>query len=262
MPLLDDPFSLTGRSAVVTGSGSGIGRGIAIVLAAQGAKVWVADLNAEGAAAAVADIRTEGGEAESVTLDVTDPDASRRLAESIARDHGTLDIWVNNAGITADASPSTVDDAELRRIWDVNFLGVVHGSQAAAHVMATQERKGAIVNITTGGVDKAMDTVAAYTASKAAAHQYSRSLALEIAKTGVRVNTVAAGWVETGITRRHYGDGVDRTADLQAKAERTPLGFIGDEFDQGYAVLYLVSDAARFVTGAVLRPNGGTSMQW
>lgn len=262
MPLLENPFSLTGRSAVVTGAGSGIGRGIATVLAAHGAKVWVADVNISGAEATAASIRDSGGEAESVVLDVTSPDASSALADEIVAAHGTLDIWVNNAGITADAPPSSVDDADLRRVWDVNFLGVVHGSQAAARVMKTQERKGAIVNITTGGVDRPMDTVAAYTASKAAAHQYSRSLALEIAPTGVRVNTVAAGWVETELTRRFYSAGVDREADLQAKVARTPLGFVGDEFDQGYAVLYLVSDAARFVTGAVIRPNGGTSMQW
>ncbi|WP_173922427.1 SDR family NAD(P)-dependent oxidoreductase [Agromyces sp. Marseille-P2726] len=262
MPLLDNPFSLTGRSAVVTGAGSGIGRGIALVLASQGAKVWVADVNSAGADATVADIRERGWDAESASLDVTDADAAHALADSVAEAHGSLDIWVNNAGITADGPPSTVDDDELLRIWKVNFLGVVHGSQAAARLMAEQERKGAIVNITTGGVDRAMVTVAAYTSSKAAAHQYSRSLALELGATGVRVNTVAAGWVETGITRRHYGEGVDRERDLQAKLERTPLGFIGDEFDQGYAVLYLVSDAARFVTGAVLRPNGGTSMQW
>lgn len=262
MPLLDNPFSLADRSAVVTGAGSGIGRGIALVLASHGAAVWVADLDEKGAAETVDAIRNLGGVAEAVVLDVTDPDASFALADAVVRQHGTLDIWINNAGITADGKPSDVLDAELRRIWDVNFLGVVHGSQAAVRAMSRQPRKGAIVNVTTGGVDRAMDGIAAYTSSKAAAHQYSRSLALEVAPSGVRVNTLAAGWVETGITRRNYGAGVDREADLQAKIDRTPLGFVGDEFDQGYAVLYFVSDAARFVTGAVLRPNGGTSMQW
>jgi 3-oxoacyl-[acyl-carrier protein] reductase len=262
MPLLDNPFSLEGRGAVVTGAGSGIGRGIALVLAAQGARVWVADVDATGADATVADIRDRGWSAESASLDVSDPTASHALADQVADAHGSVDIWVNNAGVTADAPPSSVGDEELLKIWKVNFLGVVHGSQAAARRMVDQERKGSIVNITTGGVDRAMDTVAAYTSSKAAAHQYSRSLALELGPTGVRVNTVAAGWVETGITRRHYGESVDRESNLQAMLARTPLGFIGDEFDQGYAVLYLVSDAARFVTGAVLRPNGGTSMQW
>ena len=262
MPLLDYPFSLTGRSAVVTGAGSGIGRGIALVLASQGARVWVADVDQNGADATVADIRGRGWSADTATLDVTDADAAHTIADQVAEAHGSLDIWVNNAGITADGPPSTVDDDELLKIWKVNFLGVVHGSQAAARRMTGQERKGAIVNITTGGVDRAMDTVAAYSSSKAAAHQYSRSLALELGPTGVRVNTVAAGWVETGITRRHYGESVDRNSNLEAMIARTPLGFIGDEFDQGYAVLYLVSDAARFVTGAVIRPNGGTSMQW
>jgi 3-oxoacyl-[acyl-carrier protein] reductase len=262
MPLLEHPFSLAGRSAVITGAGSGIGRGIALVLASQGARVWIADVNAEAAEAARDDIRGQGWAAESAALDVTDPDSSGLLADEVATSHGSLDIWVNNAGITADGPPSTVDDDELLRIWKVNFLGVVHGSQAAARRMIDQERKGAIVNITTGGVDRAMDGIAAYTTSKAAAHQYSRSLALELGPAGIRVNTVAAGWVETGITRRHYSQDVERESYLQARRERTPLGFIGDEFDQGYAVLYLVSDAARYVTGAVIRPNGGTSMQW
>ncbi|MGO4689698.1 SDR family NAD(P)-dependent oxidoreductase [Glaciibacter sp. 2TAF33] len=262
MPLLDNPFSLTGRSAVVTGAGSGIGRGIALVLASQGATVWIADVNDAGAAETVEDIRGRGWSAESASLDVTDPTASHALADLIADAHGSLDIWVNNAGITADSAPSVVSDEELARIWTVNFLGVVHGSQAAAKKMVSQERKGVIVNITTGGVDRAIDGIAAYTSSKAAAHQYSRSLALELGPNGVRVNTVAAGWVESGITRRHFAGSAERDRHLQTQVDRTPLGFVGDEYDQGYAVLYLVSDAARFVTGAVMRPNGGTSMQW
>ena len=262
MPLLDSPFALTGRSAVVTGAGSGIGRGIALVLAQAGATVWVTDVNATGAEETVDDIRGHGWAGHALGLDVTDAAAPTSVASQVARAHGSLDIWVNNAGITADGTPSSVDDDELLRVWRVNFLGVVHGSQAAAHIMVGQERRGAIVNITTGGVDRAMDDVAGYTASKAAAHQYSRSLALELGPRGVRVNTVAAGWVESGITRRHFGDEEGKSQTLRAQRERTPLGFIGDEYDQGYAVLYLVSDAARFVTGAVMRPNGGTSMQW
>lgn len=262
MPLLDAPFSLSGRSAIVTGAARGIGRGIALVLAGAGARVWVTDLDEESTRETVNDIRERGGSAEGAALDVAEPRAAHDLADRIVTQHGSLEIWVNNAGIIGDATPLEVTDEELSRVWRVNFLGTVHGAQAAARHMIEQGR-GSIVNITTGGVDKPMDTVGAYTSSKAAAHQYTRSLALELGPKGVRVNAVAAGWVETGITRRHDGDDTElREQNLQATRARTPLGFIGDEFDQAYAVLYLVSDAARFVTGAVIRPNGGTSMQW
>lgn len=262
MPLLEQPFSLAGRSAVVTGAGRGIGRGVALVLASAGARVWATDVDEASTKETVEEIRRHGWTAESAALDVADAAHAVRVADAVADEAGSLDIWVNNAGIIGDAPPSQVADEELLRVWQVNFLGVTHGSQAAARHMVGQAR-GTIVNITTGGVDKPMDTVSAYTSSKAAAHQYTRSLALELAPEGVRVNAVAAGWVETGITRRHYGgDTVDREKTLQETVARTPLGFLGDEFDQAYAVLYLASDAARFVTGTVLRPNGGTVMPW
>jgi 3-oxoacyl-[acyl-carrier protein] reductase len=262
MPLLEEPFSLAGRSAVVTGAARGIGRGIALVLASAGARVWVTDVDEASTTATVEQIRSHGWAAESAALDVSAAEDATRVADLVAGAASSLDIWVNNAGIIGDAPPSQVSDEELLRVWKVNFLGVSHGSQAAARHMVSQGR-GVIVNITTGGVDKPMDTVSAYTSSKAAAHQYTRSLALELAPRGVRVNAVAAGWVETGITRRHHGgDEVERERTLQATVDRTPLGFIGDEFDQAYAVLYLASDAARFITGTVLRPNGGTSMPW
>lgn len=264
MPTVFDKFDLTGRVAIVTGAGNGIGEAIAIVLAAAGAHVVVADIAAAAAAATTQQIVDRGFSAEAAELDVrvqTDVDS---LVGDIAHTRGRLDIFVNNAGIIADESPLTVSAAELDRVHAVNFKGLVFGSQAAARVMIAQG-SGSIVNITSAGIDGPTPVLAAYTTAKAAAHQFTRSLALEIAGRGVRVNAVAPGWVETPMTRRHVdpGDEANTSEALRsARAAAAPLGLAGDPRDPAYAVLYLVADAARFVTGAVMRPNGGMSMLW
>jgi len=267
LPRLESPFDLSGRTAVVTGAGGGIGAAIADVLARANAHVVVADIQPGLAKDTAEEIIGAGYSAEALELDVRDQTAVDAAVDRISARRGRLDIFVNNAGIIGDASPLTVPEKELDSVLAVNFKGVVFGSQAAARVMVEQG-SGSIVNVTTGGVDKPMTDVAAYTSAKAAAHQYTRSLALELAPQGVRVNSLAAGWVETPMTQRRIkaADGqIDesaREAFHAAQAARIPLGFTGDAYDQAYAVLYLVSDAARYVTGSVIRPNGGSSMLW
>jgi len=268
VPRLESPFDLSGRTAVVTGAGAGIGAAIADVLARANAHVVVADIQPRLAEDTAQEINAAGYSAEALELDVRDRAAVDAAVGGISDRRGRLDIFVNNAGIIGDASPSAVSENELDSVMAVNFKGVVFGSQAAAKVMVEQGF-GSIVNVTTGGVDKPMKDVAAYTGSKAAAHQYTRSLALELAPDGVRVNSLAAGWVETPMTRRRLktaaGEPVDeqeRQAFHAAQTARIPLGFTGDAYDQAYAVLYLVSDAARFVTGSVVRANGGSTMPW
>ncbi|MGM7775822.1 SDR family NAD(P)-dependent oxidoreductase [Arthrobacter sp. KNU-44] len=267
MPRLESPFDLSGRTAVVTGAGGGIGAAIADVLARANAHVVVVDIQSGLAKDTAEEIKAAGYSAEALELDVRDRAAVDAAVDGIKSRRGRLDVFVNNAGIIGDASPFTVSEDELDSVMAVNFKGVVFGSQAAARAMMEQGF-GSIVNVTTGGVDKPMSNVAAYTGSKAAAHQYTRSLALELAPGGVRVNSLAAGWVETPMTRRHLtaeGAAIDeqeRDAFHATQASRIPLGFTGDAYDQAYAVLYLVSDAARFVTGSVIRPNGGSTMLW
>jgi 3-oxoacyl-[acyl-carrier protein] reductase len=262
-----DMFRLSDRVAVITGAGGGIGAAIATVLARAGAHVVVTDINANLAEATAKQIVTEGFSATSAQLDVSVKSEVDGLVDAVVGDRRHLDIFVNNAGITAEGTPLTVTGEELDRIMAVNFKGLVYGSQAAARTMI-QRGSGAIVNITTAGIDQPLASVAAYTSSKAAAHQYTRSLALEIAPKGVRVNAVAPGWVETPLTRRHLADengDVDPAQREQFRKEHaafSPLGVVGEPIDQAYAVLYLVSDEARFVTGAVLRPNGGMTMLW
>jgi len=176
-------------------------------------------------------------------------------------------VMVNNAAIIDDTTPLTIGEAELDRVHAVNFKGVVFGSQSAARVMIAAG-SGSIINITSGAVDMPVPLFAGYATAKAAAHQFSRSLALEIARKGVRVNTMAPGWTDTPMNERHVrnDDGTideGRKADyVKMRASTSPLGMTGEPVDQAWAILYLASDAARYVTGMVFRVNGGVTMPW
>ena len=261
------PFDLSDRVAIVTGAARGIGLSVATVLAQAGAAVVLTDLSAAELNQCAAALAEQGLVCEVAVLDVSDRLAVDAVVADVVARHGRLDIMVNNAGVIDDSSPLTVTEADLDRVHAVNFKGVVFGSQAAARVMVAAAT-GSIINITSGVVDIATPAVTAYSTSKAAAAQYSRGLALEVASRGVRVNTVAPGWTDTPMNERHVlrEDGSvdpDRKAQyLAMRAASAPMGIAGDPIDQAYAVLYLASDAARFVTGSVMRANGGATMPW
>ncbi|HTZ09665.1 MAG TPA: SDR family NAD(P)-dependent oxidoreductase [Acidimicrobiales bacterium] len=260
-------YDLTGRVAIVTGAASGIGRASAEFLAAAGATVVCADRDEEGAGRTAGAIGAAGGSARPALLDVADPAAVDALvADTVARG-GRLDVVANVAGIIRTVPVAEMTDEELEAVLAVNLKGVVHGCRAAARVMAPQG-SGAIVNMASAAVDAPAKGLAAYGMAKAAVVQLTRVLATELAPDGVRVNAVAPGFVETAMTARRYtaGDGtVDearRAAVLDGVARGTPLRTVGAPEDVAHAVLYLASDAARFVTGQILRPNGGVAMPW
>lgn len=267
MGVIDAAFDLTGRVAVVTGAGRGLGAGGATLLAEAGAHVVVVDWRGDLAKETADAITADGGSAEVAELDVSDRVAVDGLLGSIVAEHGRVDVMVNNAGIITDSTPLTVTEDELDRVMAVNFKGVVFGSQAAARHMIEAGR-GSIINVTSGAVDNAFAFVAAYAAAKAAAHQFTRSLAMEVGPRGVRVNAIAPGWVDTPMNERHVlnDDGtIDPTrkaAYVQGRTTMSPLGITGEPIDQAFAMLYLASDAARFMTGNVMRPNGGATMPW
>jgi 3-oxoacyl-[acyl-carrier protein] reductase len=171
----------------------------------------------------------------------------------------------NIAGIITNSTILELADDDLGRVLGVNFFGTFYGAQAAARAMVAQGR-GSIINMLSGAVDTPAPTIGAYAISKSAGRQLTMTLAVELASAGVRVNAVAPGLVVTGITARHY-TAADGTVDEEAKQaylggirEHTPLGILGESDDIAYSVLYLASDASRFMTGQVLRPNGGAAM--
>ena len=180
---------------------------------------------------------------------------------------GRLDVMANVAGIIVQAPVVDFDDDALDRILAVNLKGVFRGCRAAARVMSAQG-SGSIVNMASAAIDTPSPGLAGYGMAKAAVVQLTRVLATEMGPHGVRVNAVAPGFVETAMTSRRFtaADGsVDEThrqAVLDAVSRSTPLRTVGRPDDIAHAVLYLASDASRFVTGQIVRPNGGVAMPW
>lgn len=258
-----DVFRLTGKVAVVTGGGSGIGRATSEVLAAAGARVVVADLDLPAAEKTAALVKEAGGEAVARAVDVSDRDALGALVDETVALLGRLDVLVNNAGIMIRHPLEEFPPDEFDRILSVNLKSVLYGSQAAARVMAPGS---SIVNTLSAIIDFATAGTGAYAAAKKGAEALTRTFAVELGPRGIRVNGVAPGWTESGITRGpHTGDdgefrqgGFDTVA--RKMAASSPLGGIAEAVDSARAVLFLASEASRFVTGHVIRVNGGTSM--
>ena len=254
---------LPGRVAVVTGAGSGIGRASAVALAAAGATVVGADIDGAAAEATAEGI---GDRARGVRVDVSMAEEVDELIEGTARDLGRLDILVNNAGIMHEQLVADTTEEELDRVLAINLKGVFFGCRAAARVMAG--RGGSIVNLASAAVDLPAPRHACYGMSKAAVVQLTRTLAMELGDDGVRVNAVAPGFIITGITARHFTN-PDGTVDEERKAavaktfsRVAPLRRVGEPEDVADVVLFLASDASRYMTGQILRPNGGMAMPW
>jgi 3-oxoacyl-[acyl-carrier protein] reductase len=263
---LIDSFRVDGKVAVVTGAGSGIGKSSALALAGAGATVVCADVFGDTAAATAAEIVEHGGKAEGVTLDVSVRTDVDDLAERVASDHGGIHVWCNIAGIMVEGPFLDAPEDDLDRIISVNLKGVFFGCQAAGRVMVTQPEGGSIINASSAAADAPSPNIVSYALCKAAVVQMTKSLAVEVGKKHVRVNAVAPGFVLTGMTGRYFvrPDGtVDeemQEAVVAPMRKFTPLRTIGEVEDIAAAVLYLASDASRFMTGQVLRPNGGVAM--
>lgn len=256
---------LAGKVAFVTGGASGIGRVVAVTFAGFGAKVMCADLDEVGAKSTVAEIEAAGGVAEAVRVDVSSrTDVDEAIDTAVAR-WGRLDVLCNGAGIFLDVVPSAASDADVNRVMQVNYMGSLYAAQAAVRHMRPA-RSGSIINLSTGGLDKPRPEQLAYVASKAAVTELTRCLALEVGADNIRVNAIAAGYIDTPMIRRNYVDdngALDETRwneTLDKYRSYSPLGLVGDPMDVAWTALYLATDMSRFTTGQTLRPNGGFSM--
>lgn len=243
------PFSISGRTALVTGGAKGIGRACAEALAAAGAKVIIADMDE---AAGHATAQALGGSF--VRLNVTRKSEVDTVAAEITRQHGALDILVNNAGIVQNGPSEDVAMEDWQCVIDVNLNGVFYCAQAFGREMV-KAGKGSIVSISSicGSVTVYPQPQAAYNASKAAVNLLTKSLAVEWAKKGVRVNAVAPGYTATELTLA----GRSKPEWFETWMRMTPMGRLGEPKEIANAVLFLASDAASYITGTVLMVDGG-----
>lgn len=260
-------FDLSGRVAVLTGVASGIGQATARMLSSAGATIVGGDIDEAGAQATADEIIEGGGNALARRTDVTKRADVDALVDTAANDFGRVDIVGNIAGIPHNKLVAECSDEEFERILSINLKSVFYGCQAALRHMIPQG-SGNIVNISSGAIDTPAPTLACYGMTKAAVAMLTKTLATEVGRHGVRVNAIAPGMILTNFSRHNFVD--EQGNVVPEKLEQyhkragamAPLGRAGEAEDVARTFLYLVSDAASFVTGQIERPNGGVAMPW
>ena len=248
--------ALTGKVALVTGGSRGIGRAIAVALGRRGARVIInyaarADAASETAAA----VEAAGGQAAIAAFDVADPAAVADAIKAIGKDHGGLDILVNNAGVAINGLVLRFSNEQWQRTLAVNLGGAFHCIRAAASLLLRAKAAGRIINITSVIGETGNAGQAAYAASKAGLIGLTMSTARELASRGITCNAIAPGYIETDMTADHLPE-AQRTRLL----ESIPLGKIGRPEDVADAAAFLAGPEAAYITGQVLRVNGGMLM--
>ncbi len=246
--------SLEGRSAVVSGASRGIGRAIALDLAKRGASVVVNyNSSAKGAEDVVAEIEKSGGKAIAVKANIAKSDEAQALIQAAIDNYGKIDILVNNAGITRDMLIMKMSEDMWDSVMETNLKGTFNCSKAAVRPMM-RARFGRIINITSisGQIGNAGQTN--YSASKAGQIGFTKSLAREIASRNITVNAIAAGFVDTDIWK-------NVSEEIMAGfIDSIPLGRKGQPEEIAYAVSFLASEEANYITGQVLAVDGGLAM--
>jgi NAD(P)-dependent dehydrogenase (short-subunit alcohol dehydrogenase family) len=245
-------FDLSGRVAVVTGSGRGLGKAIANALASAGASVYLVARTLSEIEASAADIRRRYGRAVPLAVDLTHPDSPRAMVEGCLREFGRLDVLVNNAGSTVRKPALETEIEDLDRILDLNVRSLWSCARAAAPSLM-DSGSGRIINISSVLGALALPNLAAYAASKGAVDQLTRALALEWCASGVNVNAIAPGYFETELSRPVLQDPV--RGDFVKR--RTPMGRWGQPQELAGAAIFLASEASSYVNGQVICVDGG-----
>ena len=248
---------LKGKTALITGAGRGLGRGIAQRYAAEGANVAI---NYHGSITngedTLADVTAAGARGVLLHADVSSVADVRTLVDEAVAAFGQVDILVNNAGVEVHAPFWDVSEADYDKVMDVNAKGAFFGTQAfVGHLRATQ-REGRIINISSVHEDVAFPNFTAYCASKGAMRMMTRNLAVELGPLGITINNIAPGAIETPINAKLLNDPVK----LKSLLHQIPLGRLGQPSDVGSLAVFLASDEAAYVTGSSFYVDGGLSV--
>lgn len=250
-----DLFRVDGKIALVTGGSRGIGLECARALGEAGAKVAISSRTAGDGEAAVADLAAGGVEATFFQADVASPAGTESLFAAVAAGLGPIDILVNNAGIARHGASVEFDPLTWSEVIETNLSAVFRCCQLALAGMVASGRGGSIVNVgsISGYISNVPQHQVAYNASKAGVHMLTKSLAGEFARSGIRVNAVAPGYIQTPMTQ----GGLDNPEWARIWRDRTPMDRVGQPSEVAAAVLFLASDAASYMTGSILTIDGG-----
>jgi len=244
---------VTGRVALVTGASQGIGRACALALAEGGASIALAARNEEKLGQVAKEIESQGGQAATFRMDVANEDDVKAACRALIERLGKIDILVNNAGMTKDTLLMRMKRADWESVIQTNLSGAFFCTQAVIGAMLKQ-RWGRIINITSVFGQTGQAGQANYAASKAGLIGFTMAMAREVASRSITVNAVAPGYIETAMTE-------SLSQELKSKVnEMIPLGRAGSDMDVAHAVRFLASEEAGYITGHVLKVNGGMLM--